>query len=47
VKADRRDDAALFAELDLANRRAIASPKSAQLLLTACSSGLGRLELLR
>jgi len=28
----------LFAALDLANRRSIAIPKSAQLLLTACSN---------
>jgi hypothetical protein len=33
-----------FAALDLASRRSIAIPKSAQLLLTGCSNGLVRIE---
>jgi hypothetical protein len=44
VKAARSDGAALFAAFDLANRRSIAIPKSAQLLLTERSNERAKIE---
>jgi hypothetical protein len=41
LAGDPRRRRRLFAALDLANRCSITIPKSAQLLLTACSNFLG------